>query len=238
MEILAEPDRCRVSELFSPASQRRSKVSSKRSKTKNKRAIQRRNGEQSDSLTGFRLPVIHQFGPFSFTARLQNTAAVSNTNINSLQIRGLVTIPTSTTAVVTIFTCYRLRRATLYAQRYTGSTAEGVDPLTLEFATADSPRGIIVSGDFSTVPAVISRRPPRNSTLGNWKNSSNDAENILTVTAPADSYLDLEITAYLNFSGSAGTSFATGLSGLTLGALYYGNSNASWVCVDLPDLTP
>ncbi len=215
---------------------RKRKALSKRSKAKKKRANERSNGEQVDSLTGFRLPVIHQCGPISFTIRLTNTAAVANGNINSLFIRGCISVATSTTAAVCIFTCYRLRRATLYSQRYTGSTAENIDPLTMEFATADAPRGIIVSGDFSTMPGVIRRSPPKNSTLRNWKNVSNDSDNILIITAPANSYLDLEITAYLNYSEAAGTSYATGLTGLTVGSLYFGSPNGAWDAVDLPAL--
>ncbi len=238
MNILAEPDRCRVSEFNSPASKLSKVALSKRSKAKKKRALQRRNGQVSDSLTGFRMPVIHQCGPFSFTIRLTNSGAVTNYSFTSLMIRGCISIPTSTTAVVCMFTCYRLRRATLYAQRYTGSTSEGITPLTMEFATPDAPRGIIVTGDLSTMPGVISRSPPRNSTLRNWKNVSNDSENILVLTAPADSFLDLEVSAYLNFSGTAGTSLQTGLSGLTLGAVYYGTPSAEWAGVDLPDLVP
>ncbi len=209
---------------------------SKRSKAKKKRAS-RRNGENQNSIVGFSLPVIHQAGPFAFSIRLTNSGALTNSAITSLNLRGIISVATSTTAVAAIFTCYRLRRACLYAQRYTGSTAEGIDPLTMEFATSDAPRGIIVTGDFTSSPGVIMRVPPKKSTLGNWKNVSNDSDNMLIVTAPVDSYLDVEITAYLNYSGSVGTTVASGLSGLTVGALYYGIST-TFNAVDLPDFTP
>lgn len=234
MYTLAEPERCRVSEFNAPASSNKTRLV-KRSKAKKKRAISRMNGEQSESLSKFVMPVMQQCGPFSFTIRLSNSATVSNGTFTSLMIRGLISVATSSTATACIFTCYRLRRVTLYSQRYTGSTAEGIEPVSLEFATSDAPRGIIVAGDFSTVPGVIRRSPPKNSTLRNWKNTSNDSDNILILSCPADCFLDFEITAYLNFSGNAGTTYITGSSGLTIGGFYYGSSGGTWDGVDLPN---
>lgn len=156
--------------------------------------------------------------PFSFRCRVQIVNAKSNDTITVKAFREIILQAESTTASHPIFETIKVKSLTLYAPAL--DAEDEITPIDIVFTGSHTNEAVIVSNALESIPAMIHRKVPPDSVAAMWQSSGSNTDALVTISCPANCFLDISMSAVLIADGTIYT--GSTLTGATAQKLLYG----------------
>lgn len=158
------------------------------------------------------------------TFRFQNTAGVTNVQIQVKDLLGLAATATAATTLTALFCAIKIKRLTIR----TPSAAAAFAAPTIQWngLNYENPSYTNEVSLGTAEPAVLVSKPPKGSDPSFWISQATGATAVIViVTAPINSIIDLDCTVVVQNTSQLGNVAPltyTGSSGLTTGYVYFG----------------
>lgn len=154
--------------------------------------------------------------------RFTATSAAASTNVTTATLLmacgGIATIANST--VASVASSYKLHSITIWPASTTAGAGQQAEVLWPELGgiTRDESKSTAIPAGV-TVSDVVKERPPKASQMAFWQSSAGGASTVCSITCPAGSIIDVDLTFTLR-NNIAGVT-QNGYAAATLGAYYY-----------------